>query len=256
MTNAALIRPLAPRWLRGAARLDDEQALVYVDRDRADTYRPLSEPQIGLALTKVRTPADVLAFVQRFGLLHTGDPDAALTRASAYEPVLDFLREAEKLRSVVSVLLDVRRVVDRHRSSDDRASALARLKARGFTDTGLENLALASRTSADILTRGLTHKPHVYDRYSVGESVPPGQIRLGILPDTLLEICYLQVAFALADKEPLDVCRECGNPFLVEDRRQQFCSSKCGNRARFRRFQQKRPTQRKRSQHGKTKRTR
>jgi hypothetical protein len=97
-------------------------------------------------------------------------------------------------------------------------------------------------------------RPYVFDRAERGEAVPPGRLRVGILPETLREVCYLAIAFQLADKEPLAICKECQRPFVIEDARQRFCTPACANRARFRRF--KTNQTKKRSRHGKTTRTR
>ena len=60
-------------------------------------------------------------------------------------------------------------------------------------------------------------------------------------PTTLEGVCYLTVALMLAEKEPIEVCCEptCGHFFVATDGRQKFCTPACGNRARYRRYQEK-----------------
>jgi hypothetical protein len=98
----------------------------------------------------------------------------------------------------------------------------------------------ASRWIAEALTNNLFKaKPLIYDRAAMGEAVKPGILRIGIVPQSLMDVCYLSIALALAEKEPLKVCPECARVFVVEDARQQFCTPVCGNRARLRRFHAK-----------------
>ena len=82
----------------------------------------------------------------------------------------------------------------------------------------------------------------VQDRAFEGESVPPGKMRIGILPNSLESVCYLSVALALADQVSTGVCADptCARPFIITDKRQKFCSRNCGNRVRLRRFTHKR----------------
>ena len=102
----------------------------------------------------------------------------------------------------------------------------------------------ASQKAADKLNDGLAGDnaaPYVFDRAFIGESVCPGAWRLGVAPTTLEGVCYLTVALMLAEKEPIEVCCEptCGHFFVATDGRQKFCTPACGNRARYRRYQEK-----------------
>ena len=103
----------------------------------------------------------------------------------------------------------------------------------------------ASQFAAEVLNHGLREgRPLVYDRAHQGEAVPPGQLRIGILPDTLLEVCYLMVALMLSDKEPVARCK-CGRVFVAQDARQKFCTPACASKARFQRFKAKHATAKK-----------
>lgn len=269
-----LMRPLSGRWWRGPARLDGDD--VIVDYGRGSTYEPLSDKTIGLELTRVRTPEDATAFAKRFGLLRSGlenidvlpgVPTHLLPPGRA--PVSEFIESADRLRSIASVVRDVRH------ANDGDAAAMARLRARfvvakkkpkllqpvrywdptedQIVDTDDRTVLIhASSWSGWQLSIGLKDcRSFIFDRAERGEAVPPGLLRVGILPRFLLDVCYVTMAFALADKEPVDVCPECERAFVIEDARQKFCDPKCASRARYRKFQQ-----RKESGNGKTTRTR
>ena len=107
------------------------------------------------------------------------------------------------------------------------------------------------------LANGPAH-PFVFEpaEYSPeNESLVPGEIRVGVLPETLLGFSYLSVAIDMAAQDDLENCEECRLPFVVEDKRQRFCTKTCAGRARFRRFQEK-SAKRKGRKHGKTTRKR
>jgi len=229
--------------------------MVVMDGARATFYQPLAEPSLGLELTSVTTPDAAVAFVQRFGLLHTAwEPSYQAAPAQLREPVERFIAAADDLRGIIAIALDVRRAVDGNRD------ALARVRDRfgkvvahhsGDKPDDRAILIYASDWTALGLSNGLAAaRPYVYDRAERGETVPPGRLRVGILPDTLREVCYLTIAFQLADKEPLGICPECQRVFVIEDGRQRFCTPACASRVRFRRFKTKQKE--KRSRHGKT----
>lgn len=166
------------------------------------------------------------------------------------EPVADFITAAKDLHRIIDTMRDVR-----HATEGD-ADALGRLRKRfggvvkARNSISREDLLVdaddrtiqiyASQWAAWGLSDGLiSARAYVYDRADHGEDVPPGQLRVGILPETLLEVGYLTIAIVLADKEPLEICPDCGRAFVVEDGRQKFCTPACANRTRFRRFQSK-----------------
>jgi hypothetical protein len=228
---------VSPQWLRGAAYLSDDHLLVYENRALAETYAPLVHQRIGLALAGVKTPEDVLLFVSRFGLLLNGATtwEHESQSAEIYEPVLDYVRAADELRLIIATLNNVRR------GFEGDEEALVRLRQNFSGNRTHALLVAASKWAADRLQRKLGEaRPFVYDRAAMGETVPPGRFRIGILPETLLAACYMQIAVALAEKEPIEVCPECTRAFIVEDGRQRFCTPACASRARFRRFLPKR----------------
>jgi hypothetical protein len=65
---------------------------------------------------------------------------------------------------------------------------------------------------------------------------------MNIHVETLAAFCYMELATALAGKESVEVCHECGSAFIVHDMRQTFCDSKCATRARSRDFNRNEPS--------------
>jgi len=80
-------------------------------------------------------------------------------------------------------------------------------------------------------------------------TVGGGQFELRLLTATLLDFCYVGVAYALAER-PLGLCPECGRSFLITDKRQRFCEPRCADRARFKAWKRRQRHQsRKRGSH-------
>ena len=245
-----------------------------MDPSRATSYQPLTEPMIGIELANVKTPNDAVAFVRRFGLLKKSEllNDATSVKYDAQRGELftDFQDTAKNLYYILILTLEVRR------GNQGDADAISRLRqhmvipedeeisrwsmgkkevlgmARDLYSPeerfeGLDNRTLlmeASQRAADNLNDGLTGdnaEPYVFDRAFIGESVSPGAWRIGVAPTTLEGVCYLTVALMLAEKEPIEVCHDptCGHFFVATDGRQKFCTPACGNRVRYRRYQEK-----------------
>ena len=205
------LRPLAVEWLRGPSWIDGDDLVV--DRSRASTYHPLAERDVGIELARVRTPEDALGFVQRFGLLRqpislSGQP------LPLRESFRSFETDAEELRYI----LEVARLVRRGAETDpDAIGQLRRLlvipedadvlvpdeetgeyidRRAGDVYTPEERfVGVDDRTIlmyaheyqvARRLNEGIVDSPPcVYDRAFMGESVPPGSLRVGVRPTTL-----------------------------------------------------------------------
>jgi hypothetical protein len=238
-----------------------------MDCPRAEMYEPLRVLQPLLsALTAIHAPTDVVSFVQQFGLLHGPAPDSRDLPVTARDGLTWYTTTAREIREIVQL----HRQVTRATQGDTDARTFLRHWATetfpqmddGSTFTpasesqNLPAMALtASRWIAGTLTNNLFKaKPLIYDRAAIGEAVKPGLLRIGIAPQSLMDVCYLAIALALAEKEPLALCPECQRVFVVEDARQKFCTPACGGRARLRRFTTNRTaktTTRKRTRRGK-----
>ena len=272
MTDAPLkywpLRPLTVTWLRGPAWIEGED--IVVDRSRATTYHPMAEPKVGMELARVLTPEDAVAFACRFGLLH-GPGFFTGQRKQFREPFRSFEATADELRHILETARLVRRgsdgdpdaihqlrqtvfIPEDHRVhvQDETTGEFVTRRAGDVYSPEERFEGADDRTIlmwahqgyvADRLTEGFADsRPCVYDRAFMGESVPPGTLRMGIRPESLASVCYLSVALALTERVPVGVCADptCGRPFFIADKRQRFCSRACGNRVRLRRFMDKR----------------
>ena len=267
------LRPLDVTWYRGPAWIDGEDLVV--DRARVTMYHPMAEPDVGMELARVRTPDDAVAFVSRFGLLR----QQLSWQKDPLKPLRESFRfletDAEELRDI----LEMARLVRCCGDGDGDPDAIRQLRQRVFIpeDTnmyvpdettgssvirragdvyspeerfeGADNRTILMHAHEYYVARPLTEGigasvPCAYDRAFMGESVPPGTLRLGVRPNSLAGVCYLSVALALADRVPVAVCADatCGRPFFIADKRQRFCSRACGNRVRLRRFMDKHGT--------------
>ena len=265
------LRPMPIPWQRGPAWIDGED--IVMDSARASAYHPLAKPGIGIELARVRTPEDAVAFVNRFGLLHGHTSLRDRPLKPLREPFTLFEATAYDLRHILETEQLVRRgtkgdaaAIDRLRQLlvipededmqiwDPEAGEHVTRRAGDVYSPDERWVGADDRTIllnahehyvAHALDEGMEGSPvRIHDPAAVGESVPPGGLRIGIRPDSLAVVCYLSVALALVDRVPIGVCADptCGRPFFIIDKRQRFCSKACGNRVRFRRFMDKHGT--------------
>jgi hypothetical protein len=246
-------RPKGIQWQRGPAWIEGDNVLV--DRERATFYAPLYQP-VWKELTGIRSAADVPAFVEQYGLLRL-HPTSTDQRGS--QPVAEIVKAAEQLREVIRTVKAVRAVQARDTSTAERAAYLDELRQR-FTpshDDDRSLLIYASGWAAWALTvKLMPAPPRVYDPASDGGAVEPGRLRIGIIAETLEQVCYMQVAIVLSEQEPIDVCRNCGRPFVPVDGRSKYCGSLCAGRFRQAKYAASQAKAKRSKAHGKTTRTR
>ncbi|MCY3842725.1 MAG: CGNR zinc finger domain-containing protein [Acidobacteria bacterium] len=271
-----LVRPMPIRWRRGPAWVDGDN--IVMDLRRSTDYQPLAEPHVGVELSRVRTPEDATAFVQRFGMLRATREDRRVVQMRAPEDgwaplregFVDFEAAALDLHGILEDALLVQA------AAGGGAEAICELRERfvipedrEVTVRGAGDLVVAragdvlsaedrlvdaddrsvvlraSHDTAGRLNDGWAldeATPYVFDRAFAGEhGVTPGTWRLGLAPRNLVGVAYLSVALALADRQPIAICedRTCRRAFFVTDGRQRFCTSTCANRTRYRRFRAK-----------------
>jgi len=262
-------RPVPITWLRGPAWRDGDD--VVMDGARAVTYHPFAEPALGLELARVRTPEEAVAFVERFGLLNRpyySEHERPMTVLR--EPFGVFQETAGTLRDILETARLVRRGVDGdaeatralhvrllvpedaevskvdHKTGEVRTGRAGDLWTPEQRFVGADDRTILMCAHeyhvARPLNDGMWGTASVHDRSYLGESVPPGTLRIGITASTLNSICFLSVALALAERKPVGVCADpaCARPFFITDKRQRFCSKACSNRVRFKRFMDKR----------------
>jgi hypothetical protein len=270
--RAAVLRPLAYAWLRGPARRDRDQ--IVIEGRTAEVYEPVTlKENVGIALTRVRTPDDAVTFATKFGLLTRSNPGLPgdPIPETLSQSFADFEQAAADAHRILRTIIDVRSVVGGDRAALERLrkdfgpkdpeadvpfqteAGTVRVKARDIytADDFLRDdpriLIRASAWAADGLMNNLRNTfAYVFEPAQLFPSATPtpGQIRIGLIGRTLLDYCHIALAQALAT-EPIAVCEDCHRPYVVQDKRQRFCEPACANRARFRKFKTKpQPTQR------------
>lgn len=255
-------------WVRGPATV--RRSRIVMDFSRRERYWPAEEAErVVLALAQVRDEQSALAFVERFGLLGQGPmfsgaeyvdgvlamwpamlkyvdgPDIPRTVS---EPLAEMLDTASRLRVILRVLGDLRKVVD---GKDKKDAALDRLRTWGESTFplhlrypgGPKSRERDVRFLRDVefwlaakLTEGLKGV-QVWVTGGGLSNLDLGEFRFAIgMPTSLLHFCFLQLSQMAIGRTTFDQCAECGEMFHVVDGRQRFCSKACGTRARVRRF--------------------
>lgn len=221
-----------------------------MDMARAKSYEPAVVRELGTELANVKTPGDAVTFVQQYGLLESSCDERATFPSDDWtsarrEPVSKFLDTASELRKIVDLWRDVRRA----HAGDNEAYERIREWRPSSTLSKRDRLIEASDWCAWGLNDGLiaspkgnleTH-PYVVDRAQQGDNVEPGLLRIGLLPETLRQACFLHLAIYLSEKDRIDVCQGCKKVFSRDGRRPDavFCTSRCAGRERQRRKREK-----------------
>lgn len=227
-------------WLRGPAR--NNSGWLELDRDRATEYSPSPEDTTILTdLTGVRTPADAIAFIKEHGLLFSG-PEATDFR----EPFQEWEPHVAIIRAAIRVHLLLNRVV----KGPGEAEAMGDLRRHwepvfqrgvGTDATWSDELLLryASGFVGEAVSHGLSGVAEGVVSLSVDDpTVPVNVFVQSPQAQNLLGVVYHELAMLIVGQVPLEECGECGRLYVVEDKRQRFCSKKCGGRARYRRWKE------------------
>jgi hypothetical protein len=142
--TGTLVSPVGPWWFRGSAQRDGDD--VVARAPELEWYEPGDDRRIGVALAHVREPADVVRFVQRYGLL-TAFEDSEIAsyrrivdqralsvrdRLRVFPPgqefresVKSFLDEAQRLHWLLSNALDLRSALEGEKAAVERLSRSA-----------------------------------------------------------------------------------------------------------------------------------
>jgi hypothetical protein len=228
-------------WLRGPARFS--RGWIELDHTRAEEYQPYELKGIVFDFAGIHTPAEAVQFVERYGLLWAG-PQAREFR----EPWEAWLEEIHALQGTLALYAMVRQAVD---GDQDALAALRRVgpglaqmfKAPAENDEEL--LEQASVAVAWLISENLDGVEQrvapavLWDRgrWTTGSTGRVPHIR----SHAALARVYLQrVCAPCCGARTDDACHECGRLFPVHDARQRFCSARCANRQRYRRWAERR----------------
>ena len=231
-----------PPWLRGEATYSD--GCITLDPARAHEYQPFEERDLVFDLASVSTPDDALVFVRRYGLLRHGPKEESLT-----ERFEDWQEEVRVLRFVMRLYLDLRRAIE---GDEDGIARLWEMEPsireyfQGAAKSDSELFQQVSSLIAWLVSEGLDGVDERIEAASnletgpgSGIAGPPGFFLFSAHARDLVGLAYHQLALDFVNREPMSDCAECGRFFIMEDRRQRFCTPTCAGRARYRRWSAK-----------------
>jgi hypothetical protein len=224
------VKLVYPRsWTRGKPILKGD----YVSISQPEEYQPYECANLVFDFSALQERKDVAAFVAKYGLLkHT----------EGYEKITDILEEAAAVRLLFNLVIAIRKVDIQFLRDVWRVSDFATLFEAPPKDDD-ELMAQASVLVAWVVNEKLEGVPHGLISEAAlevdGVSGSPGNFLWVVYPENLLQYIYHQLAQTINLKAPIASCSECGRIFRVEHGRQEYCSSRCANRARIKRYRAK-----------------
>ena len=227
--HAKLVFPRT--WTHGLAQLVGD----FVRLDKGKEYQPYECKNLFFDFSAVRSPKDVADFVSQYGLLY---------HTQGSEKVTDFLQEAASIRLLANLVILTRKKDTSALWDIWRVTEFSNLfEAPPQNDDEL--LAQTSVLVAWTINEQLEGVRHGLIAESALEvdGIPgqPGVFLWVAYPDNLLQYIYHHFAMTINHRAPLATCPECGKVFVPEHGHQQYCSPRCSNRARIKRFRQKSP---------------
>jgi hypothetical protein len=252
------IAPIAPtRVLRGQGALSD--GWIEIPGDVIEEYEFRPDPDFLPAVAAIDTPERALRFVARYGLLFAApeleDEDVPewmragqLVRFN--ESVDEYLALASQLRELRRIyalsqrvaygdrfwIPALRNAIQRFGSEDQEADVSEP------TDTVMRSLRTEALLflSSTLVAVTVTEALDSYGAsFLVGVDEPVPAFALFPASPTLAGHAWLQVAAEVVQQVELESCEACGVLFVVKDPRQRYCTPRCANRDRSRRFRAK-----------------
>ncbi|WP_322508013.1 CGNR zinc finger domain-containing protein [Anaerolinea sp.] len=217
-------------WVRGKPVVKGD----YITISQPEEYQPYECADLVFDFSALKSPKDVAGFVARYGLLK---------RTEGLEKITSFLEEAAAVRLLFGLVNAIRERNIQFLYDTWSVSGFARLFEAAPKDDD-ELMAQASALVAWVVNEKLEGVPHGLIPEAAleadGISGPPGAFLWVAYPESLLQYIYHQLAMTLNLKVPVASCPECGRIFRVEHGHQEYCSPRCANRARIKRFRSKR----------------
>jgi hypothetical protein len=226
-------------WVRGPARI--ERGQISLDPVATEEYYPFETTTLVFDLAAIRTADDAITFATRHGLLRCADLSGLHSEA-----VEEWFEEASDLRWILQLHTTLRRAVRGDSRAIERIWEFEpdfRLFFSESAPSDEEVLGQASLAIAWLVNDHLEGvREHVVAEVEI-EATPgsdsagsPGSFRISAIADTLLGYAYHHLLLTVVNRRPMIDCEECGRFFIVDDKRQRFCSAKCAGRARYRRW--------------------
>jgi hypothetical protein len=229
-------------WVRGPARIEDNNYEIVLDEDRAERYMLYQNSGLLFDLAGLgegeNRPREALAFVRRYGLLRHGAQDLGSGQCreslEIWFEAIDYLRFAMALYQSLRESMRISstaplRKFDRMLSADI---------AKQLTDE--IRLGVAHLTVVNMITDGLGDcrlglGPNRIDR----EDFVPGTFALSILPAKLLDAAWSELAYIVGTRAEIRTCPGCGSYFSPESGKQKYCTRSCASTSRWRRWKER-----------------
>jgi hypothetical protein len=230
-------------WVRGRARYEGDD--IVIDQGTVREYQPFATPgntTLAFELAAVTTPEDAVSFARKYGLLRRG-PGAADLR----ESWASWENAVQTIHVVLRIYVSLRQAISGDGEAMEYLRGIAPTMEELF-DAGASNddelMAQASSLVAQTVNAGLGDVGLGFEA-EIGLKLPDGSVgkvgrfSLSARSPDLLGVIYYGLAGALGRSQPARVCEGCGRIFPIEDPRQRYHDQRCAQRARYRRWADK-----------------
>jgi len=220
-----------PMWLRGRARHDAGMIML----DEPEQYSIYGNKGLVFELAGIREPDEAVAFATTYGLLwHGADSE------DRREPFERWMTEAGKLTNLLRLHRDIQDAVKGNTVAiDDLRVVFEPIWRHAFEEaatTDAEILHQAQVMLAAWISEAMDGTTEGMTPGMSWEGGQPGEFRMIGYPPHLLAAIYHEFALFVTQRWTALICPECGRSFLPTDARQRYCTPTCSNRARFKRF--------------------
>jgi hypothetical protein len=234
-----------PFWARGPAQIEDGE--IALDEERAQTYYLFESTDLLFDLADLVSdpanpdPRNAITFVRRHGLLWHGEKD--LGSGKCRESLEEWWDEACTLAATTDLYV---RLKDSVRSGSAEPLLTGPIDYAAFEDDSITknteslieftSLFLAEMISTRLegCSLGITSSMSIDVK-----SREPLSFLLMQNPTDLVSGAYIQLAQAMANRVPVEVCPGCGKMFMPESGKQKYCTTSCANTSRWRRWHER-----------------
>ncbi len=240
------------QWLRGSASYAD--GWLQIDKGTLTGISPEKMTDPAFEFAAVRSPADAVRFVERYGLMHQGLLDSEFRERfgveegglSFREPFAEWDVQTRRVRTALRIYHLINRVL----ADEGRDDALAELRSTSDIRDYIEKYDEPEPETDDqfldeasLVVANLVHPGLREVTIGVGSTVTtrredasPARFFMRPQPVDMLGYIYYRLMLLIVGQGPIKECEECHRVFPVEDKRQRYCSKPCGARVRYRRF--------------------
>jgi len=207
-------------------------------------YEVQRDPQMVFDLAAARSPEEIAAFAEAYGLLRHSSRVGEVRQ----EALSEWTQAIGGVTMVIDLYIHLRKAVDGDvhsveflRSVHDRIVETSSFYAArpGDTDQVFQNMSYVIGEQLNLGRRGVRS---VVDSNLDVDDLPDTftRWRFVMASTTLLSTIYDVLAELIVERRDMRHCEECARPFLVTDPRRLFHNEACAYRARRRRMLEKR----------------